>query len=196
MFLQRHGESETNITKTFTCRRLDPSLTERGKRQIKDIVSYYTSLKIGDIITSPSKRAVETAEILGSRLELSPKVNECLLEVNIGDLEGKSERDPVFLRQFYSVVEDWLIGKKNTCFPGGESWSEVEKRLNIIDSLISSTPTIFVGHSTLFALFLGTRGLAFRSVKELFFATRRYCKIFSFQAKMGNRKVGLCERFL
>ncbi len=168
MYLQRHGESTTNLTKTFTCRRLDPSLTERGKRQIEDIVSYYASRKIGDIISSPSKRAIESAEILGNRLGLSPKVNECLLEVNVGDLEGKSERDPVYLKQFISVVEDWLIGKKNTRFPGGESWSEVEKRLNIIDSLISSTPTIFVGHSTLFAVFLGTRGLSFRTVEALF----------------------------
>ncbi len=127
MYLQRHGESATNLTKTFTCRRLDPSLTEKGKRQIEEVVSYYASQKIGDIISSPSKRAIESAEILGSRLGLRPKVNECLLEVNVGDLEGKSERDPVYLTQFFAVVEDWLIGKKKARFPGGESWGEVEK---------------------------------------------------------------------
>jgi len=168
MFLQRHGESATNLTKTFTCRRLDPSLTEEGRRQMEDVIPYYASRKIELIITSPSKRAVESAEILGSRLGMRPQVNECLFEVNVGDLEGKSERDPELLKQFFSVVEDWLIYKKNTRFPGGESWSEVEKRLKMLDSLRSSSPAIFVGHSTLFAAFLGTRGVAFRKVEELF----------------------------
>ena len=168
MFLQRHGESATNLTNTFTCRRLDPSLTEKGERQMEDVVPYYASHEIGRILTSPSKRAVESAEILGSRLGISPQVNECLLEVDVGDLEGESEREPGLLRQFFSVVEDWLIHRKNTRFPGGESWGEVEKRLKMLDLLMSSSPAIFVGHTTLFAVFLGTRGVAFDKVEELF----------------------------
>ena len=168
MFLQRYGESTTNVTKIFTCRRLDPSLTEAGQRQTVEVVPYYASHKIRHIITSPSKRAVESSEIIGNRLGIKPQVNECLLEVNIGNLEGESERDTGLLGQFFSVLEDWLIHKKNTRFPGGESWNEVEKRLKMIDSLMSSNPTILVGHSALFAVFLGTRGVAFRTVEELF----------------------------
>ncbi len=38
IYLQRHGESETNLTKTFTCRRLDPGLTEPGRRQIENLI--------------------------------------------------------------------------------------------------------------------------------------------------------------
>ncbi len=132
------------------------------------VVPYYASQKIGGIVTSPSKRAVESAEILGSRLGIRPQVNECLLEVNVGDLEGESERDPKLIGRFFSVVEDWLIHKTNTRFPGGESWSDVERRLKLLDSLMSSSPTVFVGHTTLFAIFLGTQGTAFRKVEELF----------------------------
>jgi broad specificity phosphatase PhoE len=168
MFLQRHGESTTNLTKIFTCRKLDPCLTKEGRRQMEAVVPYYASQKIGLIITSPSKRAVESAEILGTRLGIRPEIKECLLEVDVGDLEGESERDPVLLRQFFSVVEDWLLHKKDIRFRGGESWSEVEKRFKELDSLMSSRPAIFVGHSTLFAVFLGTRGIAFRHVEELF----------------------------
>ncbi len=168
MFLQRHGESATNVTKTFTCQRLDPGLTETGRRQIEDVVPYYGSQKVKTIITSRSKRAVESAEILGVRLGIGVKINECLLEVNIGDLEGKSELDPEHIRQFFSVIEDWLIHKKNTRFPGGEAWSEVEERLKVLDSLLSSSPVILVGHSTLFAVYLGTRGMPFNKIEELF----------------------------
>ena len=33
-YLQRHGESANNVAHVFTCRRLDPGLTERGRAQI------------------------------------------------------------------------------------------------------------------------------------------------------------------
>lgn len=34
IYLQRHGECTTNVRKIFTCRLLDPELTELGKAQI------------------------------------------------------------------------------------------------------------------------------------------------------------------
>jgi hypothetical protein len=71
---------------------------------------------------------VELAEILGTRLGIRLQIHECLLEVSVRDPEGKNERNPVLLRNFSSMVEDGLIHKKNTRFPEGKSWSEVEKR--------------------------------------------------------------------
>ena len=168
MFLQRHGESATNLTKTFTCRRFDPGLTDEGKRQIEDIGTYYASQQIRGIVTSPSKRAVESAEILGSQLGIRPEVSDCLLEVDVGDLEGENECDQTLIRFFFSVIEDWLVRKKNTRFPGGESWRDVERRLKLLDTLMYSPPTIFVGHTTIFAVFLGMRGLPFNKVEDLF----------------------------
>jgi len=100
------------------------------------------------------------------------------LEVDVGDLEGESELDPENLRRFFSVIKDWLIQNKNTRFPGGESKDDVEKRLKVLDSLISSSPMIFVGHATLFAIFLGTGGKVFERVEDLFLACAgiaRYC---------------------
>jgi broad specificity phosphatase PhoE len=178
MFLQRHGECVTNRMKVFTCRKLDPSLTETGRRQIENRVLYYGSFDIERIVTSPSKRAIESAEILSSRLGIDYQTNECLLEIDVGDLEGESERDPENLQRFFSVIKDWLIRSKNTRFPGGESKDDVEERLKVLDSLISSNPAILVGHATLFAVFLGTRGNSFERVEHLFLARAgiaRYC---------------------
>jgi broad specificity phosphatase PhoE len=45
MFLQRHGESETNISKLFTCRKIDPSITENGRKQIEDKAYFYRPFK-------------------------------------------------------------------------------------------------------------------------------------------------------
>jgi broad specificity phosphatase PhoE len=164
--------------KVFTCRKLDPSLTETGRRQIENRVLYYGSFDIERIVTSPSKRAIESAEILSSRLGIDYQTNECLLEIDVGDLEGESERDPENLQRFFSVIKDWLIRSKNTRFPGGESKDDVEERLKVLDSLISSNPAILVGHATLFAVFLGTRGNSFERVEHLFLARAgiaKYC---------------------
>ncbi len=194
MFLQRHGESETNVTKTFTCRRLDPGLTAEGRRQIEDVASYYASREIKGIITSPSRRAVESAEILGARLAVGVKIYECLLEVDVGDLEGESERDQKRIRFFFSVIEDWLIHKKNTRFPGGESLSDVERRLKLLDSLMHSLPAVFVGHSTLFVVFLGTRGMPFQKVEELLLPHAGIARFSSFEQKWRIEKVVSEER--
>lgn len=177
-FLQRHGESGTNVMQIFTCRRLDPGLTETGRRQMEAVAGYYRSRAVRRIVTSPSRRAVGSAKILGSRLGITHQVHECLREVDVGDLEGQSERDPRRLGEFFSVIADWLIQGKNTRFPGGESFEEVKQRLRVLDSLMFAGPAIFVGHTALFAVFLGVRGKAFRKVEELFLpraGIARYC---------------------
>jgi len=83
-------------------------------------------------------------------------------------LEGKSEQDNDLLAQFYSIMNDWIIDSKNTRFPGGESFEEVKSRLKSIKSLLSCGNTVVVGHSALFAILLGTIGVAFNRIEELF----------------------------
>jgi broad specificity phosphatase PhoE len=168
IYLQRHGESVTNSTRTFTCRRLDPGLTALGRSQIEKVVPCYSTNRVRRILSSPSKRAVESAEILSSRLGVEFRIDECLLEVDVGSLEGKSEQDRELLAQFYSVIRDWLVWNIDTRFIGGESFTEVKSRLSILESLAASDGTVVVGHSTLFAVILGTRGTAFAKVEELF----------------------------
>jgi broad specificity phosphatase PhoE len=96
------------------------------------------------------------------------EIHECLLEVDVGDLEGESEQDQALLEDFFSVIEDWLIHKKNSRFPGGESWREVEERLKVLESMLFARPAVFVGHGALFMIFLGTRGVHFKKVEDLF----------------------------
>jgi broad specificity phosphatase PhoE len=117
---------------------------------------------------SPSKRAVESAEILSGRLGVEFRIDECLLEVDVGSLEGKSEQDHELMAQFYSVINDWLIWNRNTRFIGGESFAEVKSRLSILESLMASDGTVVIGHSTLIAVFLGTTDTAFTEVEQLF----------------------------
>jgi probable phosphoglycerate mutase len=168
MFLQRHGESETNLRKVFTCRKLDPSLTERGKQQIEGCVEFYRPLPIERIITSPSHRATQSAEILASQLDVPLSIDACLLEVDVGDLEGESELDNRHLKQFFDIFTDWIQGRWDTEFPGGESGHEVRSRAENTAMLLSSVPTVLVGHAAFFAVFLATQGMPSENVEDLF----------------------------
>jgi len=167
MFLQRHGESETNVQGVFTCRRLDPDLTDLGREQIKQNVALYRDADITHIITSPSKRAISTAEILSESLELPVTHDESLLELDVGDLEGRPEDDQECLRVFFGTLSDWLNGVDGTCFPGGESGSDVAGRIAALTELASPT-SLLVGHAGIFAMLMGSRGLPFSRIEELF----------------------------
>jgi probable phosphoglycerate mutase len=167
MFLQRHGESETNISKIFTCRKLDPGLTEKGRRQIEDKVYFYKPLGIQKIVTSPSRRAIQSAEILSRALNIDFKADEALLEVDVGDLEGKSELVPEHIGLFFEILNDWFYKGMNTRFPGGESKEEIESRIERAISSLSPL-TILIGHVTFFAVLLWKQKTLFNEVKDLF----------------------------
>ncbi len=167
MYLQRHGESETNVRRLFTCRRLDPDLTDIGRQQIAAATAFYRAAGIREIVSSPARRAVQSAEILGQALGVEVTTNDTLLEVDLGDLEGQSERDPDALRCFLNTLRAWLSGASNARFPGGESGREVAARVEVALS-VASPASLLVGHATFFAMLMASTGMPYRKTEDLF----------------------------
>ena len=64
LYLVRHGENMANLTKEFSYRHVDYSLTPKGVLQAQQTAAYFTDKHIHEIYTSPLKRAVETADII------------------------------------------------------------------------------------------------------------------------------------
>ena len=166
MFLQRHGESETNVSGSFACRKLDPNLTEKGKKQIQEKANFYKPLNIKRIFVSPSKRTIQSAEIISKKLNVGYAIDECLLEVDIGDLEGKSGRDPKQLDLLIGILTEWVSNGKRISFPGGESKEKVMARVSSAISLLSPS-TILIGHAGFFVLLLWKLKMPFNEVKDL-----------------------------
>jgi hypothetical protein len=52
MFVQRHGESEANEQRVYSCVKLDPSIIPKGRAHIESLLPYYSNLDIKTIITS------------------------------------------------------------------------------------------------------------------------------------------------
>lgn len=83
----RHGAIATDAPPETV---FDPPLSENGRAQAEAVGSRLTVLGIDACITSPLRRARETAEAIVGQLESAPSVEvvDSLAEYSRGDLEG------------------------------------------------------------------------------------------------------------
>jgi 2,3-bisphosphoglycerate-dependent phosphoglycerate mutase len=59
---------------------VDPPLTERGRDQAGRLAAWLHDEPFDEVVTSPLRRAVETAEPLAARLDIEPVVDESMSE--------------------------------------------------------------------------------------------------------------------
>lgn len=117
----RHGENPANLTGQLSHRAVDYSLTERGRRQAKAVAEHLATGHEGQvdaIFSSPLRRARETAAVIGFVLGLDVEVLEQLRELNVGDLEGRSDDDAWRIHD--EIDAAWVSGRAEGTFPGGE----------------------------------------------------------------------------
>lgn len=84
----RHGETAWNLEGKFQGRE-DISLNETGRKQAKNCIDYLSQYKWNRIISSPLKRAKETAEIFNEALECNEiEIFHNLIEMDFGSASG------------------------------------------------------------------------------------------------------------
>lgn len=155
MLIQRHGESEANARKIFSCKNFDPELTKEGIKQIEEVASFYQSRNISKIISSPSTRALQTAEIICKALNLGYEIDNDLIEVDLGDLEGKSYEPSHRMKIFHGIITNWVEGDKQLKFVGGETYNDVKTRIEKLRNLyLDKEDVLLVAHNTLFAIMM------------------------------------------
>ena len=157
LYLVRHGENWANLTKEFSHRHVDYSLTPKGVLQAQQTAEYFRDKEIHGIYSSPLKRTVETAEIIAKRLELQVTVLENLREVNVGDLEGQPVSTELWATH-NQIIEDWLTGKPERQFPNGEDyhmlWSRTRAAIKEMTAGKQGESLIVVGHGGMFTFTL------------------------------------------
>lgn len=120
----RHGETDQNVEARWIGR-TDPDLSENGRQKAKELAEEI-SKDFDVIITSPLKRAKETAEILNSELNVELIENDLLMERDFGNLENKTWSE--FKAEFPEEA-----AKNNPSFQAnldkGESIEQVEARV-------------------------------------------------------------------
>ncbi len=123
MLWVRHGETAVNVAGLLLGRH-DPPLTDRGRRQVADAGPLVAAARPARILTSPLRRARETAEILAAACGGVPvEVEERAVEMDYGAWEGcrLSDLSPDELTRWRADVEHRP--------PGGESLADVGRRV-------------------------------------------------------------------
>ncbi|MBM7368181.1 histidine phosphatase family protein [Gordonia hydrophobica] len=136
LHLVRHGETTANVLKRLDTALPGASLTDFGARQG---VRYGLEHPLDEppvLVNSVANRARQTAELIGSVWDLDTDAVEGIHEVQVGDLEGRSDRDAHEV--FHDTVVRWHRGDLDARLPGGESLEMVHARyLPVIDDLTS-----------------------------------------------------------
>jgi broad specificity phosphatase PhoE len=126
LILVRHGETDSNKA-GLALGRADIELNETGRWQAQRLAEALQAEAIAAVYSSPSRRALDTARAIAERHDLAVEVDEGLIEMDIGEMEGLTfqqvrERYP----QFFQV---WLgSGAAYQPMPGGESLLDVQER--------------------------------------------------------------------
>lgn len=157
LYWVRHGENRANLTKEFSHRKVDYSLTPKGVLQAQQTARAFAGQPIYALYTSPLKRAVETAAILGEHLGLVPIVMEEFRELNVGDLEGQPVSAALWA-QHDRIFHAWVGGDYTCAFPGGEDYPTLLRRMTTgLESIFAGLEgknVIIVGHGGGFVLTL------------------------------------------
>ena len=125
VWLARHGESDWNAAKRFQGRS-DRPLTPLGRQQAKALASELaSSSSLSVIYTSPLRRALETAAVVGEQVGLEPVPDDDLREVDVGSWTGL-RRAEVEAR-YPDAFERWLDGGEG--WDDGESYAEMSARV-------------------------------------------------------------------
>lgn len=118
LFVVRHGETKENISKMMQGN-MDTLLNETGKLQAKALLNKVEEKKIDLIISSPLKRAYETALIIANGIDII--TDDRLRSRNHGEFEGMCRND-VKLSDYWNI-------KKNVKYEKAESVMDLYKRV-------------------------------------------------------------------
>ena len=93
IYFVRHGLSESNVKRIFAGQKDDSLLTEQGKEEARRIGREILKecIFIDKIVSSPAKRAVETAQLIANEIKIDPSkiiFDKRINDYDMGDLAG------------------------------------------------------------------------------------------------------------
>lgn len=162
LILARHGETESNRER-LALGREDVPLNEKGRLQARAVARALEGLPVAAVYSSPLVRALDTARAIAEVLGLEVQVEERLIEMDVGEMEGLTPQE---LRDHHGgFIRRWFTSDAATlAMPGGESLQQVQDRAwAAVESLRDRHPeetVVAVSHNfTIRAIACHTLGL-------------------------------------
>ncbi|MCI8411819.1 MAG: histidine phosphatase family protein [Clostridia bacterium] len=109
VLMTRHGQTDWNVERKVQGK-ADIELNEKGIEQAKITSEKLKDEKIDIIISSPLKRAKQTAEIINEKLNCPIIYEEGISERDFGEFEGK-RRDEFDFEGFWSYKKNFKYDK-------------------------------------------------------------------------------------
>lgn len=170
IYLVRHGITQANKENRFAGR-TDEELHVEGKDQIIHVGDRLKNNDLSAVYCGPSRRTLQSAEILGTLLGIPYSDIEGLDEINISHWDGLTKDE--IRREFGDEYPTWLNSPQNFSLPGCETLKKVQERavraVNHILEHHNSENLLLVSHLiVLRCLVLYYQGLEikdFRSIK-------------------------------
>ena len=136
----RHGETPPNRA-GLLLGRSDAALTDRGRAQAERLAEALAGLEVARVITSPLRRARDTAAPIAAACGEAVEVDQRLVEIDYGEWEGRPLAD-----LDREVVARW---RRDGGFapPGGESLAVVADRVaSFCDETLDDRVVVAVSH--------------------------------------------------
>lgn len=125
LILVRHGQTLWNREKRAQGIS-DIELSNRGRAQADSLARSLRDEKIDAIVSSPLKRALQTAEAINRFHHLSIEHEKNLMELNMGDFEGIVFQE--MQEKYGDFLRRWIRNPAFVAMPGGESLAELQER--------------------------------------------------------------------
>ena len=134
ILLIRHAENDYMKNSRLAGRLPGVHLNENGRAQVQILIERLAGAPLKAIYSSPLERALETAQPLASAFGLEVDIRPGLIELDVGEWQGKSLKG---LRRL-KIWKNVQASPSRMRFPGGESFSEAQRRIcQTIDELAS-----------------------------------------------------------
>lgn len=129
-YIFRHGESTYNISNRVQGHSDDSQLTDKGRKQAQETAIKLHNKNIEIIVSSPLKRAIETGNIVASKLNVPLTTDHRFIEVNVGVIEGLNYDE--VMEKYGELYQRWRSSDKDNtdiCFENGETKKNVRRRV-------------------------------------------------------------------
>ena len=140
LYVLRHGETNENITGIMQGN-METVLNEVGRKQAESVRQKINDANIDLVISSPKKRAVETAEIAAPNIPII--LDDRVPSRNHGEFEGM-QRNQVNLQDYWNIKLNKQFEKAESM---GEIFNRVSSLLNDISINYSNKTVLLVTHS-------------------------------------------------
>jgi broad specificity phosphatase PhoE len=148
IIMVRHGQIDANVQQVYAGRSDDP-LNETGRQQARDVARQLEGMAVSAIFSSPLRRTMETATIIGEHLSCKPMVAEAFNELVMGPWQGLSESEVA--ARYPREMKIWMTQPATLQIPGRETLLELQQRAlaglgKILTGLSENTCVVLVSH--------------------------------------------------